>query len=98
MIFIIILEFVVSSDVIITFISLLICTMSCTYRAFMDITEKYLFDCDYIDIFKILIYEGIIGVILYLIFFSFNKTYQKQGINLLKDMSEFDWSLISFIF
>ena len=64
----------------------------------MDITEKYLFDCDYIDIFKLLIYEGIIGTILYIVFFLCNKTYKKQGKDLLKDMSEFDWSFVSFIF
>ena len=98
LIFIIITEFVVCPDLLITFISLLICTTSCTCRAFMDITEKYLFDCDYINIFKMLQYEGIIGTILYLIFFSFNKTYHKQGSNLLKDMSEFGWNFVSFLF
>ena len=43
LIFIIILEFVISPDLLVTFISLLICTTSCTCRAFMDITEKYIF-------------------------------------------------------
>ena len=98
LIIIIIIELFISFDILIKILSLLICAMSCLSRAFMDVTEKYLFDYDYINIFKMLIHEGNIGTLLYLIYFLCHKTYQKQGRNLLKDMSEFDWSFISFIF
>ena len=97
LIFIITLELVYASNVVNKIISMLICIMSCLSRAFMDVTEKYLFDYDYINILTMLIYEGLIGIFFFIIFFISNKTYQNQGRNILKDMSEFDWSLASFI-
>jgi hypothetical protein len=44
-----------------------------------------------------LIYEGLIGIFLFIIFFIVNKSYQKEGRNILIYMSHFDWKLITFI-
>ena len=43
--------------------------MSCLSRAFMDVTEKYLFDYDYMNILSVLIYEGLIGLLFLIIYF-----------------------------
>ena len=77
--------------------SLLFCFISCLFRSFDDVTEKYLLDFDYIDISKILLYEGVIGVFLYIFYFLSIKNYQTQGINLLKNMSDINNSFFSFI-
>ena len=50
----------------------IICTMSCLIRSFSDVTEKYLFDYDYINIFKMLIYEGLMGIFLKSIYCHLN--------------------------
>ena len=66
----------------------------------MDITEKYLFEYNYVNFLIMLVHEGNIGTLLYFIFFIFNKTYKNQAKNLLKylnDMSEYDWTFISLI-
>ena len=55
--------------------------MSCLSRAFLDVTEKYLFDFDYINVLSMLIYEGVIGLVFFFFFFSKNSAYQKQGLN-----------------
>ena len=78
-------------------LSMLICIISCLYRAFLDVTEKYLFDYDYINILSMLIYEGLIGLFFFIIYFITNKTYQNQGKNILKEMSGFDWPFATFI-
>ena len=41
---------------------MLIVIISCLSRAFLDVTEKFLFEFDYINILSMLIYEGILGV------------------------------------
>ena len=100
MIFILIMELIIAPIIYIKIISLLICTVSCTCRAFMDITEKYLFEYNYVNILIMLVHEGNMGILLYLIFFLFNKTYQNQAKNLLKflnDMQEYDWTFVSLI-
>ena len=68
----------------------IICTMSCLIRSFSDVTEKYLFDYDYINIFKMLIYEGLMGIFLKSIYFISSKSYKEQAKTLLTEMSEFD--------
>ena len=90
-------ELYISSSIKNKILSMLICVMSCLSRALMDVTEKYLFDYDYINIFSMLVYEGLIGIICFIVFFFNNKNYQNEGKNILKDMSKFNWSLISFI-
>ena len=76
---------------------MLIVIMSCLSRAFLDVTEKYLFDYNYINILSMLIYEGLIGVFFFIFFFLTNKNYQNQAKNILIDMSHFNWQLITFI-
>ena len=71
--------------------------MSCLSRAFMDVTEKYLFDYDYMNILSVLIYEGLIGLLFLIIYFISSKTYQKQSSNLIKAKSELDWSFAIFL-
>ena len=48
---------------------------SCSSRAFLDTTEKYLFEFDYLNPYKVLMLEGLIGCLLLPILFSFETTY-----------------------
>ena len=95
--FIITFELIMASSLKNKLLSMLIVIMSCLSRAFLDVTEKYLFDYNYINILSMLIYEGLIGIFLFIIFFIVNKSYQNQGKNILIDMSHFNWQLITFI-
>ena len=90
-------ELFITTNIVNKILSLLICAMSCLSRSFLDITEKYLFDYDYVNILMMLIYEGIIGVFFYILFFLFNTSYQTQGKHILEEMSTFDWRFITFI-
>ena len=78
-------------------LSIAVCIISCLFRAFLDVTEKYLFDFDYINILSMLIYEGLISLFFFIIYFIANKRSQDQGRNILKDMSNLNWSLATFI-
>ena len=97
LVFLIIIELIIASNKKNKILSMLIVIISCLSRAFLDVTEKYLFDYNYINILSMLIYEGLIGVFLFIIFFIVNKSYQKEGRNILIDMSHFNWQLITFI-
>ena len=97
LLFILIIELYISEKVINKILAILICTLSCSFRAILDVTEKYLFDFNYINVLKMLIYEGIIGIFLFIFYYLSNDTYQKQGKNILKNMSEFDLSFVYFI-
>ena len=95
--FIIIIELYVSEDILGKFLTLLYCLGSCLFRSFLDVIEKYLFDFNYINILKILIYEGLIGLLFYVIYFLLYNPYQSHGKEIIKDMSELDHRFISFI-
>ena len=97
LIILLIIELYIANDMLNKILALLFSFLSCLFRAFMDVTEKYLLDFNYIDILKILIYEGIIGVFFYIFYFWSNEAYHNQEKSLLKDMSQFDFSFISFI-
>ena len=97
LVFLIIIELIIASNKKNKILSMLIVIMSCLSRAFLDVTEKYLFDYNYINILSMLIYEGLIGIFLFIIFFIVNKSYQTEGRNILIDMSHFNWQLITFI-
>ena len=97
LLFLIIIELIIASSVRNKILCMLICIMSCLSRAFLDVTEKYLFDYDYINILSMLIFEGLIGVVLFIIFFFVNKPYQYHGKSILREMSQFNWNLVSFI-
>ena len=90
-------ELFITMNIVNKILSLLICTMSCLSRSFLDITEKYLFDYDYVNILMMLIYEGLIGVFFYILFFIFNDSYQTQGKHILEEMSTFDLPFVTFI-
>ena len=53
--------------------NLLITLISSTCRAFLDTIEKYLFDTNFIDIFKITLFEGIVDLIFSSCLYLFNK-------------------------
>ena len=98
--FIIIIELYVSEDILGKFLTLLYCLGSCLFRSFLDVIEKYLFDFNYINILKILIYEGLIGLlfyVIYVIYLLLYNPYQSHGKEIIKDMSELDHRFISFI-
>ena len=67
---------------------------SCSSRAFLDTTEKYLFEFDYLNPYKVLMLEGLIGCLLLPILFSFESTYKD-----IKDFYEEKevWKLILLI-
>jgi len=48
---------------------------SCLSRAFLDTIEKYLFEFDYLNPYKVLMLEGLIGCLLIPILFFFDTTY-----------------------
>ena len=56
---------------------------SCFSRAFLDTIEKYLFQFDYLNPYKALMLEGLIGCLSISILFFFESTY--DDINLIKD-------------
>jgi len=66
--------------------------VSCFSRSFLDTIEKYLFEFEYLNPYKILMLEGMIGCLLFLILFSFDSTY--EDFNYFKDNE----NLISLIF
>jgi len=90
-------EFIITSSWEYKLLSIIFVILSCSSRAFLDVTEKYLFEYDYINILAMLIYEGLIGVFFFIIYFIANKEYQNQGKNIIKDISYFDWKLVTFI-
>ena len=59
---------------------------SCFSRAFLDTIEKYLFEFDFLNPYKVLMLEGFIGCLFISILFFFNSTY--EGINSLKNNLE----------
>lgn len=54
--------------------------LSCFARSFLDTTEKYLLEFDYIDPFKILLYEGLISFIFNIFSFYFGINDYKEEI------------------
>ena len=48
---------------------------SCFSRAFLDTIEKYLFEFDYLNPYKVLMLEGFIGCLFIPILFFFDSTY-----------------------
>ena len=66
---------------------------SCFSRAFLDTTEKYLFEFDYLNPYKVLMIEGLFGFLFISILFFFDSTYD--------DFKEFSgkdvWKLIILI-
>ena len=70
--------------------------VSSTCRAFLDTIEKYLFDVDYIDIMKLMVFEGIIDLILSFPLYLFKKP--KKELNKLIDIKGFKlWGVISLL-
>ena len=95
--FIIIIELYVSEDILRKFLTLLYYLNSCLFRSFMDVIEKYLFDFNYINVFKIMIYEGHIGLLFYVIYFLIHTPHQSHGKEIIKEMLELDHRFIFFI-
>ena len=60
---------------------------SCFSRAFLDTIEKYLFEFDYLNPYKVLMLEGFIGCLFIPILFFFDSTY--EGINSFKNNYNF---------
>ena len=94
---IIFIEFYISTNIPYKIFALFFCCMSCLFRSFLDVSEKYLFDYNYVNILKMMIYEGLIGLFLYLIYFLSSKSYQNHGKYFIDDIRGFDWDLISFL-
>ena len=93
----IIIELYISTNILYKILAFLISSTSCLFRSFLDVSEKYLLDFEFVDIIKILIYEGLIGVFFYIFYFISNKAYLIHAKNILNQMSEFNWSFASFI-
>ena len=67
---------------------------SCSSRAFLDTIEKYLFEFDYLNPYKVLMLEGLIGCLLLPILFFFDSTY--KDINDFLSLKEV-WQLVLLI-
>ena len=93
----IIIELYISTNILYKILAFLLSTTSCLFRSFLDVSEKYLLDFEFVDIIKILIYEGLIGVFFYIFYFISNKAYLIQSKNILNQMSELGWPFASFI-
>ena len=68
LVLLIIIELYIADNIPNKLLALIIVTTSCLFRSFLDVTEKYLFDFEFIDILKMLIYEGLIGVVFYIFY------------------------------
>ena len=93
----IVIEIYISEDIENKIIAILICITSNLLRAYLDVAEKYLFDFDYINIIKMLIYEGFVSLLLYIAYFISYKPFQVEAQILLTDMSTINGNFISFI-
>ena len=70
---------------------------SCFLRAFLDTIEKYLFEFHYLNPYKILMIEGIIGFLLLPILFLSNTTYEDINEFIGKSSSKFILLIIFLI-
>lgn len=72
----------------------ILCTIaSCVLRVFLDITEKYLFNTDFIDLHKMQVFEGIINTILSLGLFLLKKPQREfSNMSTLFNRSKWDFS------
>ena len=90
-------ELIFSNDLLIKMLILLICIISNLFRSFLDVTEKYLFEYNYINIFLMLMYEGLTGLFFGIIKFFSSSTFKNDGKNLLNNLSGSSSELIVFI-
>ena len=67
---------------------------SCFSKAFLDTIEKYLFEFDYLDPYKVLMLEGLIGCLLLPFLLFLDETYEDIK-NILENKH---WELIIFLF
>ena len=72
------------------------------FLSLQDIIEKYLFEYDYLNPFKLLIYEGIIGSLLWLIYYLvnylvFKKDYLEEIREIDNENMNFGWIITFFI-
>ena len=74
-----------------------ICIISNLFRSFMDVTEKYLFEFNYINIFLMMTYEGLTGLFFLIMAFFMSPVFGNEGKNLLNYLSESSSELILFI-
>ena len=90
-------ELYISDEILVKMLILSICIISNLFRSFMDVTEKYLFEYNYINIFLMLIYEGLTGLFFLIIAFFTSPVFGNEGKNLLNYLSESSSELILFI-
>ena len=90
-------ELIFTEKIIIKVYLLLICLFSNLFRSFLDVTEKYLFESNYINIFLMLMYEGLTGLFFGIITYLLNPVFENEGKNLLIYLSVSSSQLIIFI-
>ena len=90
-------ELIFTKKIIIKVYLLLICLFSNLFRSFLDVTEKYLFESNYINIFLMLMYEGLTGIFFGIITYLLNPVFENEGKNLLIYLSVSSSQLIIFI-
>ena len=90
-------ELYISDEILVKMLILSICIISNLFRSFMDVTEKYLFEYNYINIFLMLIYEGLTGLFFLIMAFFMSPVFGNEGKNLLNYLSESSSELIIFI-
>ena len=90
-------ELCLSTNILNKLLVLSICLFSFIIRALVDVTEKYLFEFDYINIFIMLVYEGLFGIIFDIIYLLQGNIFKNEGKDLLNYLSEFKSEWLTFI-
>ena len=89
-------SFITDDDDSLLLIHIGITLVSSTCRAFLDTIEKYLFDIDFVDIMKIMIFEGIMDLILSSPLYTFKKP-RKEITRLLDIEGAKFWGVIALL-
>ena len=90
-------ELCLSKSILMKLLVLSICLLSYIFRALQDVTEKYLFEFDYINVFLMLVYEGLFGLIFDIIFLLQGNSFKNEGKYLFNYLLDFKSELLIFI-
>ena len=86
-----------SLEVMKRFTSIGITIVSCFGRAFLDTIEKYLFEFDNMDPFKVMMFEGLINAILIIFLDFFENNSIKEGLNFSSKSNSLSFLIILLI-
>ena len=90
-------ELYISNQILSKIAVLSICIISNLFRSFLDVTEKYLFEFNYINIFLMMTYEGLTGLFFDIIAILSGNSFKNEGNNLLNSLSKSGLEVFIFI-